>query len=206
MIENVIFDFGGVIVDLDYDASVKAFKALGATNIEQVLDRYRQRDFFLDLELGTITPAEFVERLSAMCGRTVTHEQAAAALEAIVIAPAQPRRLEMLRRLRERYRLLLLSNTNPFILSMASGPRFAADGSHLTDYFDRIYASCDLHLAKPDAPIFEYMIADAGIVPQRSLFVDDSEHNVTAGRALGFQTYCPRPGEDWCAALDYLLR
>lgn len=206
MIENVIFDFGGVIVDLDYDASVRAFKALGADDIEQVLDRYRQRDFFLDLELGAITPAEFVERLGTMCGRKVTYREAAAALEAIVITPVQPRRLEMLRRLRERYRLMLLSNTNPIILSMAAGAHFAADGSHLADYFDRLYTSCDLHLAKPDAPIFEYMIADAGIVPERSLFVDDSERNVAAGRAIGFQTYCPRPGEDWCAALEYLLR
>ena len=108
--------------------------------------------------------------------------------------------------LRKRYKLFVLSNTNPYVMDWACSPAFSSKGKPLSDYFDKLYLSYQIGVTKPDRQIFDFLIADTDILPSESLFIDDGAGNVQAARQLGFQTYCPRNGEDWRDALTVLLQ
>ncbi len=196
MIEAVVFDFGGVIVDLDFEKAVAAFESIGVADASQRLDRYRQTGLFFDLEAGRISKAEFCRLLGEECGCEITERDAMYGCLGYFNG-VDARRLELLDELRERCRVFLLSNTNPFVLDWADSAAFSAEGRPVSDYFDALYLSYRIGVLKPDRAIFDRMTADAGLVPERTLFVDDSADNVAAARALGFRVYCPKPGEDW---------
>ena len=108
--------------------------------------------------------------------------------------------------MRKRYKLFVLSNTNPYVMDWACSPAFSSKGKPLSDYFDKLYLSYQIGVTKPDRQIFDFLIADADIQPSESLFIDDWAGNVKAARELGFQTYCPHNGEDWRDALAVLLQ
>ena len=91
-------------------------------------------------------------------------------------------------------------------MDWACSPEFSPKGKPLNEYFDKLYLSYQIGVTKPDRRIFDFLIADAGIDPEESLFVDDGPGNVQAAHALDFQTYCPRNGEDWRDALIALLQ
>ena len=74
---------------------------------------------------------------------------------------------------------------------------FTADGHTMDDYFDKIYLSYELHELKPSEAIFRKVIADSGVIPSETLFIDDGRKNVDAAQALGFAVYMPAPGEDF---------
>lgn len=116
------------------------------------------------------------------------------------------RLLDCLKELRKRYRLFVLSNTNPYVMDWACSPEFSSKGEPLTEFFDKLYLSYQIGVTKPDRRIFDFLIADADILPSESLFIDDGAGNVQAARQLGFQTYCPHNGEDWRDALTVLLQ
>lgn len=202
MIDAVVFDFGGVIVDLDFDKAVAAFESIGVADASSRLDRYRQTGIFFDLEAGRVSKEEFCRRLGEECGREITERDALKGWLGY-FTETDTRRLRLLDRLRERCRVFMLSNTNPFVLDWADSAAFSADGRPVSDYFDALYLSYRIGELKPDRAIFDFMTADAALVPSRTLFVDDSTDNVAAARALGFHACCPIPGEDWC---DEVLR
>jgi putative hydrolase of the HAD superfamily len=107
-------------------------------------------------------------------------------------------KLHLLEDLRARgYRLYLLSNTNPVIMEWALSPRFSPDGKPLDAYFDKLYLSYQMQCIKPNTLIFNKMIADSGLLPSETLFLDDGAENVKTAEQLGFKTYCPANGEDF---------
>ena len=83
---------------------------------------------------------------------------------------------------------------------------FTADGKRMEDYFDRIYLSYEMRELKPSEAIFRKMIADSGMIPERTLYIDDGQKNVDAAQALGFAVYKPAPGEDFGHLLDSIGR
>lgn len=196
MIDAIVFDFGGVIVDLDFDKAVAAFESIGVADAATRLDRYRQTGAFFELEAGRITKEEFCRRFGEECGCEITERDAMHGCLGYFNG-VDARRLVLLDELRERYRVFLLSNTNPFVLDWADSADFSPAGRPVSDYFDALYLSYRIGELKPDRAIFDRMAADAGLVPERTLFVDDSADNVAVARTLGFHTYCPAPGEDW---------
>lgn len=204
MIKNIIFDFGGVIVDISRSRAVKEFEAIGVSNAEELLDKYHQKGIFLEVEDGRIDADTFCRKLGELCGRPISFEEAKKGwLGFMVDAPLY--RLEYLEELRKKYNLYLLSNTNPFIMSWARSREFTSLGKPLDDYLDKLYLSYQIGIVKPHREIFDYMISDAQLTPSESLFVDDGTANVEMGRALGFQTFQPVNGEDWREKLNALL-
>ena len=91
-------------------------------------------------------------------------------------------------------------------MDWACSPAFSSKGKPLTDYFDKPVPLLPDWVTKPDRQIFDFLIADADILPSESLFIDDGAGNVKAAHELGFQTYCPHNGEDWRDALAVLLQ
>lgn len=195
-IKNLIFDFGGVLVDLNQPRCIQAFRDLGL-NVVPYLNSYLSQGIFMKMELGEIAPKEFWEEVRLLFhSPELTDEQLTAAWNSMLeTIPVE--RLEKLRALRKKYdKIFLLSNTN--VLHWEKGKRlFAAEGNTVNDYFDRIFLSCDLHLSKPDTKIFEKVLKKTGILPQETFFIDDSTDNCKAAENLGISTFCPRHGNDW---------
>lgn len=204
-IKNIIFDFGGVLVDLSKERTVEAFRALGF-DAGTFIGTYGQGGPFASLEKGESTPEAFyaeIARLSTPFGTSpvagvLTPERIRAAWNLMLVG-IPPRRLQALLRLRRRYRLFLLSNTNRihWELSEKGSAYFAWQGHRPEDFFEHIFLSCDLHLLKPGEAIFRRVLNEAGLCPSETLFIDDSAENCAAAARLGLSVFCPKEADDW---------
>lgn len=203
-IKNVIFDLGGVVLHLDRQQAVTRFKEMGVKDAEEMLDAYRQNGVFLQVEDGTLSGEEFCEKLREMTGRELSCETVAGGwLGFIKEVPMY--KLDYILELRKKCNVYLLSNTNPFIMQWAKSKDFTPEGRPITDYFDRLYASYELKMVKPNPAIFEYILKDTQAVPSETLFLDDGEANVVAAAKFGIQVYQPKDGEDWRGVVDSYL-
>ncbi|NDV82799.1 HAD family phosphatase [Bacteroides sp. 51] len=204
MIKNLVFDFGGVIVDINRDNAVRHFESLGLTNAEELLDKYHQRDIFLEVEDGRIDETEFCRKLGEYCHRDISFKEAKAAWLAFFVGDPQYR-LDYLEELHKKYNIYILSNTNPFVMSWARSPEFTAARKPLDYYVDKVFTSYQVKCVKPHREIFEYMINDTQLDPAESLFIDDGAANVEIGKELGFHVLQPVNGEDWREKLNRIL-
>ena len=206
MIRNIVFDLGGVIMTICQEEAIKRFKSIGLKNVEDYLNPYTQTDIFGDIEEGKISAEQFRAKLSELIGKEVTYEECKFAwLGYRQDVPL--RNLDILRKLKAQgYKLILLSNTNPFMMSWGLSGEFDGNGNSLESYFDSLYLSYKLGVMKPNKKIFQYIIDKEKIQPGESLFIDDGERNINAARLLGFKTLCPINGEDWTKELIEFLK
>lgn len=196
-IKNVIFDLGGVLVDLDIDRCTEAFRELGMPKVAGLINPYYPAEMIGRLERGDITFHEACNEMRRLDNRPqVTDAEIAGAYGAFLtgIPVVKLRQIERLRR--AGIHTYVLSNNNPAAMEVIRG-QFTADGRTMDDYFDKIYLSYELHELKPSESIFRKVIADSGAIPAQTLFIDDGQKNVDAAQALGFAVYMPAPGEDF---------
>lgn len=192
----LVFDFGGVIVDLRKTATIEAFDRLGF-DIRPYLGTYKQGGIFAQLENGDITTADFYDEIRRISAQPqLTDEAIRTAWEAYLVGvPAD--RLACLRRVKKNYRTAVLSNTNPIHWAQAERDYFGTDGYTVTDYFDTLFLSCDLHVQKPDPAIFDRVTAEQGCAPGEIIFFDDSEENCRVAAAKGWQVRLTPAGGAW---------
>lgn len=197
MIENVVFDLGGVVMTLSHDEAVRRFEELGLRDARQQLDPYTQGGIFGDLEQGAIDAETFRVELGRQIGREVTYEECRYAW--LGYAKEVPQRnLDCLQHLRQQgFRVILLSNTNPYMMSWVMSPDFDGHGHAITHYVDSYYLSYQQHVMKPDPIFFSKMLMEEKIAPSSCLFVDDGPRNVAAASQMGFHTLCPENGSNW---------
>ena len=203
-IKNLIFDFGGVLVNLDRVRCLKAFDGLGFLQAAGMIDAYSQQGIFGQLEDGTISPQRFCAQVRRMTGCIVPDEVIWQAWN-LFLVDIPVWKLEALVELRKHYSVYLLSNTNEPHWHHAVTRFFPHKGWQVEDYFDRIFLSYELHQVKPGADIFRTVIAETGIRPEETLFIDDSMANCATARQLGIYAYQPLPGEDWRKLFGHLL-
>ena len=186
MIKNLLFDLGGVIMDLDRNRCVDAFKGLGMKDPDDFLGLYGQKGDFLALESGEIGADEFHRRIRPLFGNPdLTDAQIDDAFNQFLIGiPVD--RLEALRALRSDYRICLLSNTNPIMMESKIAEEFCKEGREMADYFDGIVTSFNIGVCKPDPAIFRAVTDKFGIIPSETIFLDDSAENCRIGAELGF--------------------
>lgn len=195
-IKNLLVDFGGVLINLDRERCIDNFKKLGLKEAEKLLGIFHQQGVFMQQEQGLITSAEFRDSIRQTIGKEVTDEQIDAAWNSFLMdIPSY--KLDLLLKLREKYVVYLLSNTNEIHWRWSCEHAFPYRGFRAEDFFEKIYLSYEMKMMKPDAGIFEAVLADAGIDPQQTFFIDDSDANCQAARTLGISTYTPKAGEDW---------
>lgn len=205
VIKNIVFDLGGVIMTLDPAEALRRFKALGLSDAERYLDSYTQSGIFGNLEEGKITAEDFRSKLSSLTGHELTFDECKHAWLGYRKDVPQ-RNLDLLKELRAKgYRLILLSNTNPFMMDWALSSEFDGKGSSLNDYFDALYLSYRLGIMKPAPDFFRQVLDNENILPEETLIVDDGPRNVEAAGKLGFITMCPDNGSDWTGELRSLL-
>lgn len=205
VIKNIVFDLGGVIMTLDPAEALRRFKALGLSDAERYLDSYTQSGIFGNLEEGKITAEDFRSKLSSLTGHELTFDECKHAWLGYRKDVPQ-RNLDLLKELRAKgYRLILLSNTNPFMMDWALSSEFDGKGSSLNDYFDALYLSYRLGIMKPAPDFFRQVLDNENILPEETFFVDDGPRNVEVAGKLGFMTMCPDNGSDWTGELRSLL-
>lgn len=193
-VTTLVFDFGGVIINLDREACVRRYEELGVRNAGQLLDNYIQSGVFLQLERGEISNADFRNVIRSLSEKPMTDAQIDEALGYFLLdIPAA--KLEKLLELRKKYRVLMLSNTNAIHFPMCAETRFTYNGHTLDDFFDKCYLSYEMHLCKPDPRIFQELLRQEGLQAAECLFLDDGRKNIEAAASLGFQTYWVENGE-----------
>lgn len=196
MIKNLLFDLGGVIMDIRRDNAVKALEGIGMTDANDFLGEYSQKGPFLALEDGSMTAEEFRTEIRKHINATVSDDAIDAAFcEFLIGIPTH--RLVALRELRQRYGIYMLSNTNPIMWNSRIAEEFRHEGMEMADYFDGIVTSFEAKSIKPDAKIFETAIEKYQLVPEETLFLDDSQKNLSAAAMLGFNTLLVTPGAEF---------
>lgn len=199
-IKNIIFDFGGVIVDLDKQAAIHAFEALGF-DVRAYINDYVQDGVFALMETGDMSPDEFCAYVREKAGSDVKDEEIFRAWNKMLVGiPA--RRVQTIRNLRTDYRTYMLSNTNAIHWAYSCHELMASTGLEMVNCFDCIFLSFQMHLAKPDDRIFRKVLSEAGLKPEETLFVDDSSENCKAAERLGIQVFHSRQQEDWFSLLE----
>lgn len=192
-IQNLIFDFGGVLLDIDIQRTIQAFQRLGLTGLRNEEIHPHNSGIFLELELGQMSTATFVERLQQCVPfgqQRPSAEELLAAWNALLL-DYDWRRFELLDNLRQSgYRLFLLSNTNlPHRECFVE--RFNREnpvGRPFESYFETCFYSDAMHLRKPDEAIYRAVLEQTGIDPVHTLFIDDNRPNTEGAERVGIQT------------------
>src|ERR1043165_9965468 len=187
--KNLIFDFGGVIINIDYDLLIKSFSLIGLPHFEEYFSQANQRTLFDDYEKGKISSEEFRKKLKEHVKDGTSDEQIDAAWNSMILDLPKDR-LDLLLKLKTTHRTFLLSNTNEihieFIYSYLQKTYGIKD---LSAYFERVYLSYEMGMRKPDGEIFEKVLNDNTLDPAETLFIDDSAQHINAAHQLGIPTY-----------------
>lgn len=205
-IKNIIFDLGGVIIDLDINKTDFAFRQLLQKNDLDFKQGLKMSDVYTKLEVNKISPEEFMEHARQLSAVAITDEQIRDAWNAMLIGiPAH--RLTLLKNIRQHYKIYLLSNTNVIHLNWVYEHLQTAHNISDWDslFFERSYYSHLIELRKPNANCYEFVLNDAGILAEETLFIDDNEDNIDAAKALGIQTYLHNPKEEIEDVLKQIL-
>jgi FMN phosphatase YigB (HAD superfamily) len=184
-ITSVIFDLGGVLFDIDYTLTQKAFIELGATEFHKLYSLQKQTGLFDEFEKGKIPPAEFRKQLKEKLPKGITDADIDKAWNALLIGVPNAK-IDLLKQLRNKYRVFLLSNTNEIHLAEVLNMLARLDNNKgITHLFEKTYYSCRMGMRKPDKEIFDKVIMDNSLNPLHTVFIDDLLHNVEGAKTAG---------------------
>lgn len=193
-IKAIIFDFGGVILNIDYNKTYKAFTNLGVKNFDEMYSQKNANPLFHDLEEGKINEEEFYNAFRTSSQLKLTDLQIKTAWNAILLRYREEA-LQTLANIKNKYRLYLLSNTNS--IHHKEFNKIFEDqiglGS-INDYFDKAYYSHEIKLRKPGKDAYQYVLKENNLLPSETLFIDDSIQNIEAAKSLGLQTIFLKEG------------
>lgn len=187
-IKHIIFDLGGVILNIDYQRPQVAFKNLGIADVEQLYSKKNQTILFDQLETGKINEKEFVTEIQQLANVPLQYHDIIEAWNSILL-DFPLRRLQLLQQLQLHYNTFLLSNTNE-IHEMAFNRilQETCGYPNLGVFFDKVYLSHRVGLRKPDKAIFELVLQENGLKAEETLFIDDSPQHIASASTLGIQT------------------
>jgi putative hydrolase of the HAD superfamily len=188
-IKNLIFDLGGVILDIDIERTIRGFRNAGMQHIFPEEIMFSSHPFFEKYETGMISSDVFRNELRRITLNHLIDDEIDAIWNALIVG-FEPAKIELLKKLKTKYRTFLLSNTNAIhevaynkILKETTGVE------NLRLLFEDIFYSHIIHLRKPDPEIFKYILNQTGLVPEETLFIDDLEINLNSAARFGIRTY-----------------
>lgn len=188
--KNIIFDLGGVLLNLDFNKSIDAFELLGVMHFENMFTQFKADELFKQLETGMVDETAFYEAIQKRTAKTISTAEIDHAWNALIL----DFRLESLAFLEELaaggYKLFLLSNTNSIHVKYFKQLFTNQTGKPSLDAcFTRAWYSNEIGLRKPGAEIFEFALNDAGLLASETLFIDDTLANIETAQKLGFKTH-----------------
>lgn len=186
---TIIFDLGGVILNLNYDLTVNAFKALGKSNFDTLYAQSQQDKIFDQFETGKISGAAFIAYMKQFLDPSITESEIENAWNAMLL-DLPVHRIQLLRELRKTHKLFLFSNTNEIHLNAFQKILDQQHGNPelLETLFDKTYYSHRVGERKPDAAAFRMVLDEQGLRAEKTLFIDDSLQHIEGASKLGIQT------------------
>jgi glucose-1-phosphatase len=194
-IKNIIFDLGGVILNLDNRRTEEAFTQLGVKNIRQYFGLGHADSFFKEYEVGKITDQQFVDEVRKMTGLDTVPDQSIIDGWNALLLDFPVERIQLLQQLGKTYRLFLFSNTNSLHLAALREiyTRTFGPGA-LDDHFEKTYYSHVLGMRKPVKESYEHILRENQLKGSETLFVDDAIVNVEGAELAGLKGLYLRPG------------
>jgi HAD superfamily hydrolase (TIGR01509 family) len=194
-VKNIIFDLGGVILNLDNRRTEDAFTDMGVKRFREYFGHGHAASFFKEYEVGQISDRQFIDSIKELTGLKVPDETIIRGWNALLLDfPSE--RIQLLKELGKKYRIFLFSNTNALHLA-ALQQIYAAtfgEGATLDEHFEKTYYSHTLGMRKPDAASFEYILRENKLEGPQTLFVDDALVNVEGAEQVGLRGLYLRPG------------
>ena len=196
-IKNIIFDLGGVILDIDYQRTLNEFKKLGVNNLENLFTLTSQTELFNKLDCGLISEDEFRATFKQHINTPISKSQIDFAWNALLLE-WNMERLSLLENLMPNYKIFLLSNTNA-IHSKVYNQKLMnlTNGKDLKHFFHKVYYSYEVGLRKPNPEIFKLLLNENSLLANETLFIDDTAEHINSARNLGINCYHinPKAGE-----------
>jgi glucose-1-phosphatase len=193
-IKNIIFDLGGVILNIDFKETERAFAALGIGNFNAYYTLQSGSPLFENLETGRITPEIFYESFRELVKTSLTDQEIMLAWNSLLL-DFPPERITWLKEIGKRYKIYLLSNTNAIHYdAFTKKYRDTIENKAFGDLFVKAYYSYTMGLRKPSREIFEAILKNESLAAAETVFIDDSEANIKAAKLVGLQAiYLPTP-------------
>lgn len=193
-IKTIIFDLGGVLINLNFKKSFEAFNKAGIKNLEELIFKSGPESVLSRFRLGNISTEEFRNYIRQEINEQITDQEIDHMWNQMLI-DIPHEKLDLLIELHKKYKIYALSNTNELHWQY-SCEMFKYHGLTVNDFFDKIFLSFEMHKEKPNLDIFEEMIKKTNLIPNESLFIDDSASNCQAAEVLGIKSYCYHIGDD----------
>lgn len=188
-IQNVIFDLGGVIINLDVNRTIREFNKISQIPFEKLYTQANQEEIFDLLDRGKISPSDFFNELKRLIRYPGPTEDLMLAWNAMLLNVPEER-LDVLVEMKHNYNTYLLSNTcEPHIEAFERELHDEHGIRNFNDYFDKVYYSCRIGLRKPNKDIFELVLNDNGLKAEETVFIDDSPQHVKAAGELGINAF-----------------
>ncbi len=203
-IRSIIFDLGGVLLNLNFDKTAEAFTSLGVKNFNDYFTQFHAHPLFRQLETGAVVNTGFYGALRESASINASNDEIDIAWNAMLLDfPAK--RIEKLQQLSGQYRLFLFSNTNA-IHHAAFHKRFTeAFGFDFDSLFEKAWYSHLIGHRKPDIAAFQYVVKESNVMASETLFIDDTLPNIEAALKAGLQAAHLSPQKDLLTLLDETL-
>lgn len=187
-VKHILFDLGGVLLNIDYKLTEKAFIDLGITDFPERYSQLSQTPVFDDFETGKIDKDSFIAQMQGMAGVPLSAQQITDAWNAMLL-DYPLRRLQILQQLRLYYDLLLLSNTNEIHEAAFNDILYKAHGMPTVGvFFDKVYLSHRIGMRKPNPEVFRHILDENGLNAADTLFIDDSPQHIEGAKSVGIRT------------------
>ena len=204
-IKNIIFDFGGVIIDLDYSKTYERLKQL--TNINYVNDPAptRLEECLLQYEIGRVTSNQMINFLQQYQSKDAESSDFIDAWNAMLIGIPEER-IRFLEQLRNNYRIFLLSNTNELHLEWVNDHLVSKGGiQYFESLFDKVYYSHLIHMRKPDPATFSFVLESEALNPEETIFIDDTVEHVEGANSAGIHSILHNPESEIMSMLSQYI-
>lgn len=205
-LKNIIFDLGGVIINIDWSLSIEAFARFNPDLKEKISKETYKSDIFIQYEKGLISDSEFRKQIQESFGFQIKDSEFDTAWNGLLLdIPAK--RIDLIKSLRSHYRVFLLSNTNPIhIRGVEDILKKDTGETTLQNLFDKVYYSYEMYKRKPDTEIYQQILDEQRIFPQETLFLDDSLQNIEGAKQLDIQTLHVPPNSDTILSLNNIWK
>lgn len=188
-IQNVIFDLGGVIINLDTNRTIHEFNKISQIPFESIYTQAKQDEVFSLLDKGKISTEDFLNEIKRLTGYSGPKQDLLKAWNAMLLDVPEER-LDVLVEMKHNYNTYLLSNTcEPHIEAFERELELEHGIKNFDDYFDKVYYSCRIGMRKPDKEIFEFVLSENNLIPEETVFIDDSPQHVKSAGECGINAF-----------------
>lgn len=189
--DAIIFDYGGVFIDIHYNEAVANLMELASVESRgEFYSQGKQSQLFDDFEMGKISSEEFILEISKILNVSKSKRDDIVNAWNSMLKEIPASRVKLLRSLRKRKRVFLLSNINQIHEDYMTS--YFARNEHFSDFyelFEKVYFSHHMGMRKPNIDIFARVLKENDLDPQKTLFIDDSLQHIEGAKALGLSTY-----------------